>query len=105
MGTPGGWGILQTTVQLLMNVLDFGMDLQQAIEAPRFRYYAGKRVEMEERFPLQLRRALAAMGHEVDILDAWSLFVGAAHAVQADQDRGVFHGGADSRRDGLALGW
>ena len=38
IGTPGGYGILQTTPQMLMNVLDYGMNVQQAIEAPRFKY-------------------------------------------------------------------
>ena len=68
LGTPGSWGILQTTPQLLMNVLDFGMNVQQAIEAPRFRYFAERCVWMEERFPLQVRRQLEARGHEINVI-------------------------------------
>ena len=56
MGTPGGFGILQTTAQLLMNVLDFDLNIQQAIDAPRFRYVTERNVEMEEHFPVQIRR-------------------------------------------------
>ena len=105
MGTPGSWGILQTTPQFLTNVLDYGMNVQQAIDAPRFRYMKGRRVEMEERFPLHVRRALAARGHEIDQVEAWSRSVGGAQAIQFDAGAGVFQGGADPRRDGYALGY
>ena len=105
MGTPGSWGILQTTPQFLMHVLDFGMNVQEAIEAPRFRYFTGRCVKMEERFPPQVRRALEDRGHEVTVLEPWSAKVGGAQGIQADMDAGVFQGGADPRRDGLAIGW
>jgi gamma-glutamyltranspeptidase/glutathione hydrolase len=105
MGTPGSWGILQTTVQFLMNALDFGMNVQEAIEAPRFRYFTGLRVEMEERFPAHVRRALQDKGHEVATIEPWSMTVGGAQAIQVDADAGVFQGGADPRRDGYAIGW
>lgn len=103
MGTPGSWGILQTTPQFLMNVLDYGMNVQQAVEMPRFRYSVGRQVDMEERFPRQLRLALQDRGHEVSVIDAWDRSVGGAHAIQADHDAGVFFGGADPRRDGVAI--
>jgi gamma-glutamyltranspeptidase/glutathione hydrolase len=105
MGTPGSWGILQTTPQLLMNVLDFEMSVQQAIEAPRFRYYTGRRVEMEERYPLHVRSELQALGHQVAVIDGWSASVGGAQAIRVDASEGVFHGGADPRREGFAVGW
>lgn len=105
MGTPGSWGILQTTVQFLMHLLDFGMDPQEAIEAPRFRYFTGKRVEMEERFPIQVRRALEGKGHEVAVVEPWSMSVGGAQGIRFLRDEGVFQGGVDPRRDGLAIGW
>ena len=104
MGTPGSWGILQTTPQVLLNVLEFGMNVQQAIEAPRFRYFAGRHVKMEERFPVQLRRQLEAKGHQVEVIEGWSRLVGGAQGILIDVERGTFHGGADPRRDGLALG-
>ena len=105
MGTPGSFGILQTTPQFLMNLLDFGMNVQQAIEAPRLRVVAGTEVQMEERFPPHLRRALEAQGHSVSVIEAWSMSVGGAQGIRADLDSGVFEGGADPRRDGYALGW
>ena len=88
-----------------MNVLDHGMTVQQAIEAPRFRYYTERRVEMEERFPVEVRRELEARGHEVDVIEAFSRRVGGAQAIQVNADTGVLQGGADPRRDGYALGW
>ncbi|MCH7787415.1 MAG: gamma-glutamyltransferase, partial [Chloroflexi bacterium] len=105
MGTPGSYGILQTTPQFLMNVLDFGMNVQEAIEAPRFRYTSGRHVEMEERFPSHVRRALQDLGHEVDVIEPWSMSVGGAQGIQVDTEAGVFQGGADPRRDGYAIGW
>ena len=104
IGTPGSWGILQTTPQMLMNVLEFGMNVQQAIDAPRFRYFTGKQVTMEERFPTEVRRALAAYGHEVETLEPWCPSVGGAQAIAFDAEQGVFQGGADPRRDGFAFG-
>ncbi len=105
LSTPGSWGILQTTPQMLMNVLDFGMTVQEAIEAPRFRYWEGTRVEMEERFPPQVRQALERLGHNVQVLEAWSPVVGGAQGILVDVQTGAFHGGADPRRDGYAIGW
>ena len=104
LGTPGSWGILQTTPQMLINVLDFGMNVQQAIEAPRFRYYTGRHVQMEERFPAHVRRALQNRGHEIEIIEPWSMLVGGAQALLVDGESGVFQGGADPRRDGAAVG-
>jgi gamma-glutamyltranspeptidase/glutathione hydrolase len=105
MGTPGSWGILQTTPQMLINVLDFGMNVQQAIEAPRFRYFTGRNVHMEERFSLNLRQSLEARGHEVNVIEPWSTSVGGAQAILVDVGTGVFQGGADPRRDGYAAGF
>ena len=105
MGTPGSYGILQTTPQFVMNVLDFGMNVQEAIEAPRFRCTEGRNVEMEERFPSQIRRVLQDLGHDVCVVEAWSRTVGGAQGILVDVDAGVFRGGADPRRDGYSIGY
>lgn len=105
MGTPGSWGIMQTTPQMLVNVLDHGMTVQQAIDAPRFRVYEGKRVEMEDRFPSSLRTDLEQRGHDIDLVESWSMNVGGGQAIAYDHKTGVFHGGADPRRDGVAIGY
>ena len=105
MGTPGGWGILQTTPQFLTNVLDYGMNVQESIEAPRLRCPQGTELHMEERFPPHVRRAMESKGHDVVVLEPWSMSVGGAQGIQVDSDAGVFQGGADPRRDGGAIGW
>ncbi len=105
IGTPGGFGILQTTPQMLLNVLEYGMNVQQAIEAPRFKYTLGKHVVMEERFPWHVRRALEMRGHEVDVVESFSRLVGGAQGIQVNQEQGTFQGGADPRRDGVAIGF
>ncbi len=105
IGTPGSWGILQTTPQFLTNVLDHGMNVQQAIDAPRFRVSTGKNVDMEERFPLNVRQALELKGHDINLLPAWSRIVGGAQAIEFNFTEGIFQGAADPRRDGLALGY
>ncbi|MGW3953107.1 gamma-glutamyltransferase family protein [Streptomyces sp. NPDC004752] len=105
LGTPGSWGILQTTPQMLAGVLDDGHDIQAAIEQPRFRVYGGRTLAVEDRFPVGTLRQLARWGHDVDIIGPWSRAVGGAHGVGRDQDTGTFSGGADPRRDGVALAW
>ena len=105
LGTPGGYGIHQTTTQMLVHALDFGMNAQQAIDAPRFKCSPGREIEMEERFPRHVRAALEARGHEVKVVDAWWMGAGGAHAIAYDADQRVFQGGADPRRDGHAAGW
>ena len=105
LGTPGSWGILQTTPQFVMNVLDFGMNPQEAIEAPRLRVFEGRRVVMEERFPHAVRAALSANGHEIDLADPFAPTVGGAQGIVTDQESGTFQGGADPRRDGAAIGF
>ena len=105
IGTPGGYGIMQTTSQMLMHQLEFGMNVQQAIEAPRFKCTVGRCVEMEERFPVEVREELSRRGHEIDVVESWSRSVGGAQGILVDQDAGSFSGGADPRRDGYALGW
>ena len=104
IATPGSYGILQTTMQMLLNIVEFGADVQSAIEAPRFRYFSERAVKMEERFPLYVRRELEARGHEVEVIEAWSRVVGGAQAIMVDSEHGTFQGGADPRREGIALG-
>ncbi|HUG38184.1 MAG TPA: gamma-glutamyltransferase, partial [Candidatus Limnocylindrales bacterium] len=103
IGTPGSYGILQTTPQMLLNVLEFGMDIQEAIEAPRVRTYRDRLVDAEARIPAETRAALAARGHEVHASDDWSWIVGGGQGITRDPESGAFAAGADPRRDGYAL--
>ncbi|MGH7267111.1 MAG: gamma-glutamyltransferase, partial [Candidatus Rokuibacteriota bacterium] len=106
IGTPGSFGILQTTPQMILNHLEFGMDVQEAIEAPRVRVYRDRLLDVEARIPESTRAALAARGHQVNVLDehgGWSWVVGGAHGITRDPESGALVGGADPRRDGYAI--
>ncbi|HET8629029.1 MAG TPA: gamma-glutamyltransferase family protein [Thermomicrobiales bacterium] len=105
IGTPGSYGIMETTPQFMVNLMDFGMTVQAAIEAPRVRPQEMNRVIVEERVAPEVRAALAARGHAVDVQPPWSATFGGAQGVMVDLDSGTFSGGADPRRDGYALGW
>ncbi len=105
LGTPGSWGIQQTTTQFTTNFLDYGMNIQAAIEAPRFRFqHAGTRVYMESRVPAEIRSGLIRRGHQIDVVDAFSHVTGGAQGISVDHESGALMGGADPRRDGYAIG-
>ena len=123
IGTPGGYGILQTTAQMLVNLLEFGMDTQAAIEAPRFRCilpigedgryhtdprptaeYGGTGVWIESRYGADALSELERRGHRVERLAEWTPAVGGGQGVAIDPESGARIGGADPRRDGVALG-
>jgi gamma-glutamyltranspeptidase/glutathione hydrolase len=115
-GSPGGDLQPQGMLQVLINHLVFGMDIQQAVEAPRFitrnfpdsfephTYYPG-RVDIEESIGRPTGEALAALGHQVNWLPDLSLKTAGVHAISADLKRGRLYGAADPRRTGRAMGW
>ena len=103
IGTPGSYGILQTTAQMLLNVLEFGMNVQEAIEAPRVRVYRDRLVDAEARITPEVRAGLAARGHQVNEIGDWSWIVGGGQGLMRDAASGALMAGADPRRDGYAL--
>jgi len=103
IGTPGSYGILQTTPQMLLNVLEFGMSIQEAIEAPRVRVYRDRLIDAESRIPAETRSGLAERGHSVNLIDDWSWIVGGGQGIVRDPESGALMAGADPRRDGYAL--
>ena len=105
MGTPGSWGIPQTQAQAILNVLVWGMNVQEAIEAPRARHTAGRGISIEGRVLSSITDELAALGHEVTRLPDYSWLVGGMHGIYRDPETAVLMGGADPRRDGYAVGW
>jgi gamma-glutamyltranspeptidase / glutathione hydrolase len=104
IGTPGSYGILQTTLQMLLNFVAFGMTVQEAIEAPRCRVISGTTVKMENRVPAEAREELARRGHDIQLIGEWSMEVGGGHGIARHPTTGILMGGADPRRDGYALG-
>lgn len=105
MGTPGSHGIMETTPQFMSNLMDFGMSIQAAIEAPRVRPLTANHVIAESRIPKAILDDLAARGHMVEVLPEFSMAVGGAQGIMIDPDSGTLSGGADPRRDGYAIGW
>jgi gamma-glutamyltranspeptidase / glutathione hydrolase len=99
-GLMGGAMQPQGHVQMLLNMLVFGMDVQQAIDAPRFRHMDGLRVALESPIGDEVRAALVALGH--DVIDESSVAFGGAQAVLR-LGRG-WAAGSDPRKDGMAVG-
>ena len=104
-GIMGGWNQAQAHAQFVANVADFGLNLQAALEAPRFTKltFDGADVEIEARVPEAIRAALAARGHAVKTLSAWADAVGGGQAVMRDFARGINYGASDPRKDGAAV--
>ena len=106
IGTPGSYGILQTTPQMIMNVIDHGMNIQAAIEAPRVKATSpGTLVDVETRIGEDVLQELSLKGHRLNRLGPWAADVGGGQGIMVDPESGGFMGGADPRRDGYALGW
>jgi gamma-glutamyltranspeptidase/glutathione hydrolase len=103
IGTPGSYGILQTQPQMLLNLLEFGMNIQEAIEAPRVRVYRDRLLDAEARIDADTRAGLARRGHDVNVIDEWSWVVGGGQGLARDPESGALMAGADPRRDGYAL--
>ncbi len=91
--------------QFVANVVDFGLNLQAALEAPRFTKltFEGRDVDLEARVPELVRTALAARGHAVRTLPAFADAVGGGQAVMRDFARGINSGASDPRKDGAAV--
>jgi gamma-glutamyltranspeptidase/glutathione hydrolase len=100
LGTPGSYGILQTQVQALVQYVDFGLGLQDAIEAPRARLWDGRLVEAEARIDPATLAELGRRGHDIKLAPAWSMRVGGMQGIAIDPATGVMSGAADPRRDG-----
>lgn len=105
MGTPGSYGIMETTPQFMSNLMDFNMSVQAAIEAPRVRPIEGNRIIAEGRISKEVLAGLEARGHEVEVQPDFTMAVGGAQGIMIDPESGAFTGGADPRRDGYAIGW
>jgi len=105
IGTPGSYGILHTTTQMILNVLEFGADVQEAIEAPRFKPVSGRTLAIEDRVPPAVRAELEAKGHQLQLMGDWCFELGGGQGVAIDPETGAMTGGADPRRDGGAIGY
>jgi gamma-glutamyltranspeptidase/glutathione hydrolase len=104
-GIMGGWNQPQAQAQFVSNIVDFGMNVQAALEQPRFTKptFGGCDVEMEETIPADVRAGLAARGHKIKLLEPFSFTVGQGAAVVRDSRRKVNFAAGDPRSDGAAI--
>jgi gamma-glutamyltranspeptidase / glutathione hydrolase len=104
-GIMGGWNQAQAHAQFIANIADFKMNIQAAMEAPRFTKYTfnGCDVEMENRFNGKVRDELTAKGHVIKVLGTFSSRVGGGQVVLRDFAAGVNYGASDPRKDGQAI--
>jgi len=107
-GVMGGDVQAQGHVQLLVNLIDRGLNLQQAIDAPRVRYISGRGVMMEDELTAPVIGDLIQRGHE-RVLPGTGLthraLMGGGQAIMIDPATGTLLGASDSRKDGMALGY
>ncbi len=102
-GIMGGWNQSQAHAQFVSNVVDHRMNIQAALEAPRFTKltFEGRDVTIERRIPETVRSGLAAKGHEVEVEGDFCSFMGGGQAVMRSD--GVNYGASDPRKDGAAI--
>jgi gamma-glutamyltranspeptidase/glutathione hydrolase len=104
-GIMGGWNQAQAHAQFVADIADFKMNIQAAMEAPRFSKYTftGCDLFMENRFSQNARNELGALGHKIELKGTYSSVTGGGQAVQRDFATGVNYGASDPRKDGQAV--
>ena len=104
-GIMGGLNQAQAHAQFVSNVVDHGMSIQSALEAPRFSKttFGGCDVSIENRIPPGIRDALTAKGHQLKVLGDFSSIMGGGQVVVHDAAKGVNYGASDPRKDGSAV--
>jgi gamma-glutamyltranspeptidase/glutathione hydrolase len=104
VGSPGNYRIITTVVEVLVNYIDYGMSLWQAVEASRFTSrHSYPTLQIESRFPEETIANLQERGHQVEVFQDYDLYFGGVHAIVRDPARRLQIGVADRRRDGVAL--
>jgi gamma-glutamyltranspeptidase/glutathione hydrolase len=104
-GIMGGMNQTPAHAQFVSNVVDHGMSIQMALEAPRFTKlkFAGCDILIENRVAKEVRDALTAKGHEFKVVGDFSNQVGGGQAVIYNSATGVKYGASDPRKDGSAV--
>ncbi|WP_066176253.1 gamma-glutamyltransferase [Bacillus marinisedimentorum] len=103
-GVMGGFMQPQGHVQVVMNMIDFGLNPQAALDAPRWQWMEGKKILVEPDFPNDIAQALARKGHKVEVsLDKGPF--GRGQIIVRDPETGVLSGGTEKRTDGSVAAW
>ena len=105
IGTPGGHTIGQTVPQMLLNMLYFQMDVQQAIAAARISFIEPDVIAVEDEISQSVRQELAAMGHNIRVGEKLGNAHGLTIEYDADGKPSRFTGGSDPRGEGAAMGY
>jgi gamma-glutamyltranspeptidase/glutathione hydrolase len=115
LSTPGGDNQDQSLIQVLLNIIEFGMSVQEAVEAPRFqtlhlvssfddhRFNPGV-LNLEDRIGAEVRDELASRGHKIEVQSSWGN-PSAPTVIRFYTDSGVIEAGADPRRGRYAVAW
>jgi len=103
LGSPGGSHIITTVLQVLLDVVDFKMNMQEAVDAPRFHHQWSPDVVMIEGtgFAPDVLNALGALGHTTKVVSP----MGEVHAIGIDPESGERTGASDLRADGVTVGY
>ena len=104
LGSPGGTTIIAAVVQVISNLIDHGMTMQEAVDAPRISGYNNNTISYESRIDPEEIAKLEAIGHICEASDDWNRSFGSVNAVRYAPD-GTLDGAGDPRRDGKALGF
>jgi gamma-glutamyltranspeptidase / glutathione hydrolase len=104
-GVMGGFMQPQGQVQVLLNILHFGMDVQRALDAPRVRHIQGRECAFEPSIPAPILAELSARGHRVvELVDRYGQQFGGGQAIMVHPITGALIAGSDPRKDGCAVG-
>lgn len=106
VGSPGSERIISSIVQFLINVIDEGMSIGEAMEQPRLHCSLGGRISLEaERFPDNIIDSLKGWGYRINRKEPYSFYLGAIHATIKCLTKPGFQGVAEIRRDGISQGY
>ncbi|HZJ83346.1 MAG TPA: gamma-glutamyltransferase, partial [Clostridia bacterium] len=103
LGSPGATRIIPTVAQIISNIIDHGMNVQEAINAPRMFDMSGT-LSVEGRIDEDIVKGLEDLGHTVEVKGDLDAFFGGAQCIMREES-GKLHGGGDPRRDGQAVGY
>ena len=104
VGSPGGPRIISAVSSVLINILDFGMDIQSAINAARYHNPNSAETHVEKNLPAETIKTLEERGHKISSHSELDLYFGGVQGIILTTD-GKLHGGGDPRRDGAAVAY
>ncbi len=104
-GVMGAMQQAQGHLQVLANMIDFGLEPQQALDAPRFSIRLGEGVAIEDTTNAGVAEDLASRGHRMMVMPPQGIYFGSGQIILRDPDSGILTGGSEPRADGCAVGW